>query len=522
MKMFDQIIHYRKDGIYETYTRIVDKFKDYEKISKSKMLEAIYKVYSDYNNIIEICTTKELKYLKMILDKGKNSKKDINLNDVKYSWERGELITKFLLIYDYHSNSCYIPEEIINNIQDALKNVNWKTQKNMDNLNEILVGYFETQGSALLHPTSTIISSITGINSAEIVKHMLYNKLFNYYVFLTTKYYNSLGEVTLGICQRFYALLDELDEERRKQGLAGEITVDIEEYRTLFYYNFNINKPIIKKFITELKKLPFFYDDALNLIREYSLLNKERDSLKEEIASVPVLKNYDLTEIFNLMDKAMDEMPSGALNGFTPNEAKKIITDEIISQKKRQEKYVKQKEAHISKKDAKLFYKIYFDLLDFTNKKYKIKPKLIINPIIGVNPNDIIDIVEKFWNNKETIVLEFCLGNSKKYTKEELKIAERFKDGIRDMFVIIKYEKEYTALMSMNTKKVYMIKGLNDNIDNTISNSNLPYLVQTTIIPFKNILTYDGLLSSPQIKIGNNIHKSIEREYDKAIKNYHL
>ena len=46
----------------------------------------------------------------------------------------------------------------------------------------------------------------------------------------------------------------------------------------------------------------------------------------------------------------MDEMPSGALNGFTPNEAKKIITDEIISQKKRQEKICKTKRGSYFKK----------------------------------------------------------------------------------------------------------------------------------------------------------------------------
>ena len=520
MKMFDLINHYRKDAVYETYTRIVSQFKSYDKITKPKMLEAIYKVYSDYNNIIELCTTKELKYLQILLDKEKNSKKNINIEDSKYDWERGELITKFLLIYDYPSKSYYIPEEIKKNVQEAIKNVNWKEHKNTDNLNEILVGYFETQGSALLHPTATLISAITGIDADKIVNHMLYNKLFNYYVFLTTKTYDSLGKVVLGICHRFYELLDELDEQRKNQGLAGEITVDIDEYRTLFYYDFNINKPIIKKFITEFEKLPFFYHNSLILIREYSLLNKERDSLKEAIASVPVLKNYDLTEIFNLMDKAMDEMPSGALNGFTPNEAKRIKTEEIISQKKRQEKYVKQKDAHLSKSDARLFYKIYFAFLDFTNKKYKIKPKLTINPIIGVNPNSIMDIVEKFWSNKETIVLEFCLSNPKKFTKEELKITEGFKNGLRDMFVIIRYEKEYTALM--NNKKIYMIKGLNDNIDNIIPNEHLPYIVRTTIIPFKNILTYDGLLSSPQVKIGNNIYQSMEKEYDKAIKYYHL
>ena len=65
MKMFEEIKSLRKDFVHDEYTRIVDNWKDYDKISKTKMLEAIYKVYSDYNNIIDICTEKELKYLKI-------------------------------------------------------------------------------------------------------------------------------------------------------------------------------------------------------------------------------------------------------------------------------------------------------------------------------------------------------------------------------------------------------------------------------------------------------------------------
>ena len=68
MKMYEEINHFKKEYVYERYTRIVPDFKDYDKVTKVKMLDAIYDVYSDYNNIIDICTTRELKYLKMVLD----------------------------------------------------------------------------------------------------------------------------------------------------------------------------------------------------------------------------------------------------------------------------------------------------------------------------------------------------------------------------------------------------------------------------------------------------------------------
>lgn len=37
MKMYDEINGFRKEYVYEQYTRIVEDFKDYEKITKVKM-----------------------------------------------------------------------------------------------------------------------------------------------------------------------------------------------------------------------------------------------------------------------------------------------------------------------------------------------------------------------------------------------------------------------------------------------------------------------------------------------------
>ena len=171
----------------------------------------------------------------------------------------------------------------------------------------------------------------------------------------------------------------------------------------------------------------------------------------------------------------------------------------------------------MSKSDSKLFYKIYFGLLEFTNKKYKINNMKIYNHH-GVNPYELKDIVDKFWKNKDAIVLEFCLVNPYKFTK--VKITREFKKEIRGMFIIVKYDLEYTAFMEKD--KVYMVKGLNDNIDNIISYKDLPYAVVTSVIPFKNVLTYDGMFLGMGVKMGNSFDDIVEKEYDNMMKYYHL
>lgn len=528
MKMYDEINGFRKEYVYEQYTRIVEDFKDYEKITKVKMLDAIYKVYDNPDNIVDICTTRELKYLKMVLDNKytlddllKNpGKYDIKYLSEKYNWERETLRHKFLLDYDYYKES-HIPEEIVDKVKIALKKVNWSEKKKIDDLNELLVSYCKMQGSALLNTVCQFASAITAINPEIIWNHMLNNKLFNYYVLVVTRNIESLGEnVPITIHQDFYEIEEELEEQRKKQGLAGDKKIDLRIFKTLFYNDFDINNPKIKKFLDELEQLPFFWHSAIKLVREYSMLNIERDSLKKAIKSVPALEYVDLTSFFKTLDEAMDEMPSGALNGYTSNEAKEIKTKQVNNEINKAKRYVKQQNACIPRKDAKLFYKIYFALLEFTNKKYKINNDVKIYNHNGINPFEIKDIVDKYWENKDAITLEFCLSNPYKFNKEELNITSDFKKGIRSMFIISKYELEYTAFMEKD--KIYMVKGLNDNIDIIIPYSELPHVAITSVIPFKGNLVYDGMLLGMDIRMGHEFDEMVEREYDSMMKYYHL
>ena len=65
MKMLERIKDYKKEYVYKVYIQTVEEIKEYDKITKTKMLEEIYKVYK--NNIKDICTKKELEYLKKVL-----------------------------------------------------------------------------------------------------------------------------------------------------------------------------------------------------------------------------------------------------------------------------------------------------------------------------------------------------------------------------------------------------------------------------------------------------------------------
>lgn len=555
MKMLEEVKHLRKEFVYEQYSRIVPEFKDYEKITKTKMIETIYKIYSDYNNIVNICTTRELKYLRKVLN-GKTNKKinfpeEFNLQNAtedelieilkqrekikqqekKTAWERKNLYDKFLIRFDYENDKEIIPEEIIDLVKQALKQVEWKEKEKIDELNEIIVSYVKIQGSTLIVPLIQFVSGITDLEEETVNHHIFTNKLISYYLFIMKNDSDDYTKnIPMVVYQDYLEYYDELKKQRKKYGMAAPKKIDIDSFKTIFYNDLDINNSKIKKFIQVLEKeiQGYQFDNIIQSIRICALLNENREPIKNYIKSCferfPFYYSkvdFSMIEkLITLMDEAMDEMPSGALNGLTPNEAKELKLEEANFKKKKIEKYQKQQNACLGEKESKLFYKLYFALLEFTNQKYKINPNYKIYKQHGINPQEITDIIDMFWKNKDLIILEFCIVNPYKFTKEEIKLLDGFKKGIHDSFVLVQYERDYTLLMKNG--KIYMVKGLNDNIDNIITYDKLPCFVETSLIEFNGNIVYDGIISSFPVKFGMNFIKTVEKEYNESMKYYHL
>lgn len=208
------------------------------------------------------------------------------------------------------------------------------------------------------------------------------------------------------------------------------------------------------------------------------------------------------------------------LNGLTPNEYKKRKEEEARLAYEETKNYIPQTDANIGQKNSDQFYKLYFALLDYTNQKYQIKKGYKIYKKQNRNPKDLYEIIEKLWKNQKEIIDEFISKNPYKLNDEELEIIKEFKNGIRNIYIIARYEEEYTAFMTPN--KTYMIKGVNTNVDEIIPYNELPKAVITTILPFKDHLIYDGIIVSYPIDLGMGFKKIVAKEYQNNINYYHL
>ncbi len=499
MKMFEFIENCSKDTVYDSYFRIVFEPKEQDKISNIEMIKEIYDLYNDETFLPYILTKKEVNYLEKVINK------DEDLLSVKYTWEQEQLIRKFLLI-DCET----IPLEMIDNVKKVIEK--FKTDKYEKDLNLIsfLIGYIKVNAYVLEDFLINLGSQIFKCKKSVIEDIIYGSPLFNFYV---GKFNKNTDKYLLYF--EYHKYFVELLDIKKKNMITGSVRFYLKEYQSIFYNDVNLENPTIKKFYNELLK---FSDFRLIMkdIRVCVLLNKDRKELKQAIKKY---KNPD-DKFFKLMDNAMDEMLSGALNGYSKKDYEEKMKMKLKINMEKMKNAVIQTDACIGKNEADLFYKLYYALLEYTNKKYEINKKLKIYKKTGNDPSLLSKIIDEFWIRKDKIIDEFCKENPYKFNEEELKIVSNFKNGIRDKFVIAKYNEEYAYFVCYD--KVYMVKGLNTNIDRVVSYVELPSPCVTTLLPFKDYIVYDGILMSYDIDLGVDFNNYINEYCEKLEKYYKL
>lgn len=286
------------------------------------------------------------------------------------------------------------------------------------------------------------------------------------------------------------------------------IEKDIHDNYDIFYYGYPIRNKKVKK-MYDMVSGNIMKDYIFSIVDEVRVLNN-RDMLSRLI---------DDDELIKVINEALDEMPIAAMNGFTPKQ--------YLEEKKKEKEYnkkfiaMKQENAHLSKKEKDEYYKLYFAILEYVNNKYKISKIKRIYKQKGLNPRDLMEIDDFLWSHKE-VIDEFILDNEYKFEEEELNIISNFKSAIKsEPFIIVGFDRDYTKILG-NDGKLYMVKGVTSNMDEVVTSKELPIMIDTTLVQYRDKIIFCSLLKTSDIKLGNDIKEVIYKDYLSAIKCYHL
>lgn len=498
MKLKDEFIKLPKDMVYDMYSSIVYDIKDYDDISRSKMLDDIVKEYKQKDYLYSICTKRELDFLKYI------SNHEITVDDMnKYHWEIRELNNKG--IFSRVTLEVFLEQQ--ENVKDALELYKKGRSEFMDNLIPFMIGFVKSNGEILTKLLVSIVSSLFKIKEEDVNK-ILGNPLFHFYCDFDYIELGPVGKQEIVFYRSYFDILDDLSMARKKYGMAGSRPIRPDDYVDIFYYGFPIRNKKVKLMYDEINKR-IDKETLFKIVDEANVLNDRY--------GLDLFVSDDLLEIIN---EGLDESPSAAMNGFTPNEyleqqKKKMKLDFKLNK-------VPQNNAHLPKKGADLYYKLYFGLLDYTNKQYKLVPELKkIYKQEGLNSQLLIPIDKYLWEHKE-IIDEFIGKNEYKFTLEELEIIKGFKTSVTsDRFIVVGFEREYTEILSEDGK-IYMVKGIRTDLDKLIDADSLPKVITTTLLMFNGNIVFNSFFTEMTVVFGNDIKEAIIADYEKAIRYYHL
>lgn len=499
MKLKDEFIKLPKEMLYETYLKIVYDEKDYDNITRNKMLEEIIKEYNNEGYLYSICTQKELEFLKY----AKN--KTISMDDMKkYGWEIKTLNEKCI----FSMVTFDVFEEQQKNVDDALNFYDKNGKSNLEDLLIFMIGFIRINANVLTNALIPMVKSICNLDENGI-NNIMGSPLFHFYCEFNYEYFElTKKEEEIVSYRDYYEIIDELEEARKIYGKAGSIQVTPQDYFDAFYYGFPIRKEKVKKMYDEISKR-LDKDVIFKIIDEARVLNDR--------IGLDVLLDDKTLKIVN---EALDEIPCAAMNGFTPNELNHEIEEEIDLDK--EFSYIPQNNAHLCKNDANHYYKLYFALLDYVNNKYKLHPEIKkIYKQEGLDVSKLYDIDKYLWEHKK-IIDDFINDNNYEFTREELDEISGFKSAVRsDCFIIVGLDREYTKILSEDGK-LYMVKGIRADFDKIMNPKELPKIVSTTLLMFKGKIIFNGFFGNAEISFGNDLKKTIINEMKHAIVHYHL
>ena len=192
--------------------------------------------------------------------------------------------------------------------------------------------------------------------------------------------------------------------------------------------------------------------------------------------------------------------------------------------------------AQLSPAERKLFYELWYKLLDFVNQKYHVI-NMRIEPVYPSNYDEsqLHLIREKLWENPDVIndFLDrsaFAAGSAVTrgngvtesnvdLSGEEISLLRSWKKShIKGQFILIEYESEHAIFMRTeeNVKPtLYAVKGMTTSIAEAMRRQ-LPVMLETVLLPFRDKIIYDSYIGSHPVSFGKGLREMFTDEYKKT------
>jgi hypothetical protein len=167
--------------------------------------------------------------------------------------------------------------------------------------------------------------------------------------------------------------------------------------------------------------------------------------------------------------------------------------------------------------DLQLFYRLHWTLMLFLNRRLQVIPDqlAVAEDFAALAPEVQLKFRDALLANLD-LIESFVVENPAHLTPGELDIVRSWRHLVAGRFFVFREMKKYTVFLSATEPVIaYGVLALSQQFEALIG-PDLPVLTQTVLLPFKDNIVYDGLLTSFRISFGPGSRRHRNEDFKEA------
>ena len=168
----------------------------------------------------------------------------------------------------------------------------------------------------------------------------------------------------------------------------------------------------------------------------------------------------------------------------------------------------------LTEAQAKLFYDLWIPLLNFVNQKYTLHREFYgMNSPKGLPLDVVRSISTKLWEDT-SVIDDYISKNIQNMSEEHISIIRGWKKAVHGKFVVERHLKNGSILVSCDVDgKVYKVRGIYSTWRELMGTLPMPQVVETTLIPFQDVIIHDGIVIPYGVCLGKNMADQVRYMY---------
>lgn len=172
----------------------------------------------------------------------------------------------------------------------------------------------------------------------------------------------------------------------------------------------------------------------------------------------------------------------------------------------------------LAPEDAKLFFKLHQCLSCYVNQRLGIVPNVDTPLQFGTLAPEARFKVRAGLLQHLELIDRFVAENPFDFSHEELEIVHSWRRLVAGKFYIFRYLSRYTVFLSSGNEPIaYGVVALTQTFEE-LAGPDLPRLTETVLLPFRDKIVYEGLLTGPNVALsfGPGIRRRLNDSYKEA------